>query len=70
MKYLVSKIGGSVKMVGKPSWAMCLPHNCNIRDTKILMNKSQPFGFGVNSVTCQTIEDVYPSLTRDAVIGM
>ncbi|CAG9831886.1 unnamed protein product [Diabrotica balteata] len=70
VKRLITKISDGVHMVGYPTWAICLPSNCTDEDAKYVMGKSQTLGTGIDSVICQTIEDVNPPLDNAAIIGI
>uniref|UniRef100_A0A6P7GYN7 Nose resistant to fluoxetine protein 6-like n=1 Tax=Diabrotica virgifera virgifera TaxID=50390 RepID=A0A6P7GYN7_DIAVI len=70
IKRLISKISDGVHMVGYPTWALCLPSNCTDEDAKYVMSRSQTLGTGIDSITCQTIEDVNPPLDYAAIIGL
>ncbi|XP_057656204.1 nose resistant to fluoxetine protein 6-like isoform X2 [Diorhabda carinulata] len=70
IKSLLSKVSGGIHMIGNPTWALCLPSNCSDLDAIAIMNSSRGLGISISSVSCQTIEDVYPPLDRDALIGI
>uniref|UniRef100_A0A6P7GWX3 Nose resistant to fluoxetine protein 6-like n=1 Tax=Diabrotica virgifera virgifera TaxID=50390 RepID=A0A6P7GWX3_DIAVI len=53
------------------SLALCLPNNCSDADgTQVTNYMIDTFGVGVESMMCQTKEDVHPPLDRDAIIGI
>lgn len=47
-------------------WAMCIPSKCSDEDAGEIFGKI----LGSKSVTCQTKEDVSPSLTGGAIAAM
>ncbi|XP_023013654.2 nose resistant to fluoxetine protein 6 isoform X1 [Leptinotarsa decemlineata] len=53
-----------------PTWAICIPRNCTDSDVQVIMSNLQEVGVTLESLTCQTIDDVYPQLTTGAVIGI
>ncbi|XP_072382954.1 nose resistant to fluoxetine protein 6-like isoform X2 [Diabrotica undecimpunctata] len=75
LQKLLSRISAGFVMDGLASCslcyslALCLPNNCSDDDgTQITNYMIDTFGVGVESIMCQTKEDVDPPLDRDAII--
>ncbi|CAH1104299.1 unnamed protein product [Psylliodes chrysocephalus] len=69
MKTVLTKITVGIKLNGNPTMAICIPSNCTDDDAKKLMS-SPELGVSVQSVICQTIENVYPELTKEAIVAI
>ncbi|XP_074030278.1 nose resistant to fluoxetine protein 6 isoform X2 [Leptinotarsa decemlineata] len=67
---LISIISTGVSLVGDPTWAICIPSNCSDDDVLVILNDMQPEFINFESVACQTIDDVYPRLTTEAIFGI
>ncbi|KAG5866663.1 hypothetical protein JTB14_004654 [Gonioctena quinquepunctata] len=67
---LISVIATGVSMIGNPTWAICLPNNCSDDDIVGILNGTLGMDMEFESVACQTRENVYPPLSKDAIIGI
>uniref|UniRef100_A0A6P7H384 Nose resistant to fluoxetine protein 6-like n=1 Tax=Diabrotica virgifera virgifera TaxID=50390 RepID=A0A6P7H384_DIAVI len=70
LKDLTLRITGGMHMLRFPTRAVCLPSNCSDADAGFIMKKLQYSNTTIKSLMCQTKEEVYEPLDRNAYVGI